>query len=343
MLHQQAHGGDAGPAHGAQSDWLSTGFYQFHQVAVQTDGGHGHGDEEFAQFLQRGKDFRGDTRHTRKGCNHRSDYEIQKEHRKCPLQAKIVFTGVGGFAGAVDGQTQSDWDDRQGSGEFYRYGFVQGFGAQVPHAVPGCGGCSNRGGVVDCRSRENAEGFAAVGVEADGSAQHREEDGSHHVEKEDDGNRLSHLFVVGIDDRCGGSDGRSATDGGTHAHQGGNVSRNVHCFVEHPRQNQRGGDGADDNRKGLSAGAKNHAQVHAEAQQHYRRLQDVLGGEFNSLLRFSLVLPEQGDDHAQQDCDYRASHHRKLFPDEPCRQCQQEADRKARGFFFNRVTHFTLV
>lgn len=70
VLHQQAHGGDAGPAHGAQSDWLSTGFYQFHQVAVQTDGGHGHGDEEFAQFLQRGKDFRRDTRHARKGCDY---------------------------------------------------------------------------------------------------------------------------------------------------------------------------------------------------------------------------------------------------------------------------------
>ena len=238
MLHQQAHGGDAGPAHSAQSDWLSTGFYQFHQVAVQTDGGHGHGDEEFTQFLQRGKDFRRNTRHARKGCDYRSDYEIQKEHRKCPLQAEIVFTGAGRFAGAVDGQARSNRDNRQRPGEFNRYGFVQSFGAQVPHAVPGRGSCRNRGGVVDRRSRENAEGFAAVGVEADGGAQHREEDGGHHVEKEDDGNRLSHLFIVGIDDRCSGGDGRSAANGGTHTHQGGNVSRNVHCFVEHPRQNQ---------------------------------------------------------------------------------------------------------
>ena len=144
MLHQQAHNGDAGPAHGPQSDWLTAGFYQFHQVAVQTDGGHGHGDEEFAQFLQRGKDFCRYTRHTREGRDHGSDYEIQKEHRKCPLQAEVVFTGAGGFAGAVDGQTQSDWDDCQGPSEFNRDGFVQGFGAQVPHAVPGRGGGSNR-------------------------------------------------------------------------------------------------------------------------------------------------------------------------------------------------------
>ena len=70
MLHGKTGDRDTDPTAETKSEWFAAGFDQLYHVAVQTDGGHGHGDEEFAQFLQRGEDFRRDTRHARKGCDY---------------------------------------------------------------------------------------------------------------------------------------------------------------------------------------------------------------------------------------------------------------------------------
>ena len=82
-------------------------------------------------------------------------------------------------------------------------------------------------------------------------------------------------------------------------------------------------------------------QVHAEAQQHHRQLQNLLGGVGDAGLGGLLVLPEQGDDHADQDGEHRAAHHLKPLPQQPGGHGDHQADQDAQGVLSDKF-HSTI-
>ena len=145
MLHQQADGGNSRPAAGAEKDWLSAAFDQFHHVAVQTDGSHGHDDKEFGQLFQRCKHVCADAGMYADGGEHGGENKVQNKHRECAAETEISGAGRGFFFLCRDGsQNQCDRNDGQCSGQFYGDGLIQCRVAEVPHAVPGSSGCGYR-------------------------------------------------------------------------------------------------------------------------------------------------------------------------------------------------------
>lgn len=71
--------------------------------------------------------------------------------------------------------------------------------------------------------------------------------------------------------------------------------------MQKPGEQERGRDGADDNRQGLAAGLDDHLQVHPKAQENDGHLQDILGRPLDPAGRAFLLFPKEGDDHAKQD------------------------------------------
>ena len=63
-LHTKTSQDDSNPAEGSEQDSLPTGFDHSDKISFETDGAHGHDDEEFGELLKRGKDTTG---HTERG------------------------------------------------------------------------------------------------------------------------------------------------------------------------------------------------------------------------------------------------------------------------------------
>ena len=141
MLHQQADDGDAHPAAGTQHDGLAARFDQLDDVAVEADGGHGHDDHEFRQFLQRGKGCGGDAEMDADRRDDGGDDKIKDEHREGTAEAEaaglIFFAAVVFGPGLIQREHQCNRNDREGPRQLNRHGLVEGLRAEVPHAVPG--------------------------------------------------------------------------------------------------------------------------------------------------------------------------------------------------------------
>ena len=89
MLHAEAHRRDSEPAAEPCEDRFPSGLYELDDVRVQTDGGHGHDDQEFAQLFQRGSDICGKLEHGRDyGCENEKQYKVRKRFLQaecCPF------------------------------------------------------------------------------------------------------------------------------------------------------------------------------------------------------------------------------------------------------------------
>lgn len=140
MLHQQADGGDSGPAAGTQNDRLAAAFDQFYHIAVQTDGSHGHDDEELGKLFQRGERICADTGMYADCSEYCGEDEVEDEHREGAAEAEVSCAGCVFFlSGGHGGQNQCDRDDGKCACQFDCDGLIQCCAAEVPHAVPGGG------------------------------------------------------------------------------------------------------------------------------------------------------------------------------------------------------------
>ena len=206
---------------------------------------------------------------------------------------------------------------------------IQRIGARV-HAVPGsCGGGDGRR-VVHSRAGEQAEALVA---HAEHGAERGENQCSDDVEEEDDADGLGDLLVVRIDDRRSGGNCGAAADRGAHTHERRDLLGDMQRAAQHERNDQRRGDGRDDDGQGAGANLGDFAQVEAEAQQDHRVLQDllrrVLDARGSGLGHVGATAKHQAERHADEDGEDRPADDLELLTEQPCRhrddQCECDA------------------
>ena len=145
MLHQQADAGDGNPAEKTKKDGFSAGTDQFDNIGVQTDGRHGHNDEEFGEFLEESENiFRYAESITAQNrcndrCDHRRHNKPENEHREHFTKADInIFTGAVGFrfADLPKSKNQGNGDNRQRTRELHNGGILQYRAVGSVHRIP---------------------------------------------------------------------------------------------------------------------------------------------------------------------------------------------------------------
>ena len=155
-----------------------------------------------------------------------------------------------------------------------------------------------------------------------------EDESGEDVKEEDDRDGLRDLLVVGLDDRRGGCDGRTAADGRAYTDQCGDVAGDVQDTAQDKGDNERNRDGGDDNGQGLGADVGDIGQVQSESEQDDRVLQDFFGGKADTVGRTPLIMPEQRDDHAEQDGKDRAADDREGLTGQPAGNREEQAERQ---------------
>ena len=137
------------------------------------------------------------------------------------------------------GQKKSDRDNGQCAGQFDGDCFVQSGVSKIVDGIP-CGSCGcDRGCIIDCRSGKNSKGFPAGGGKSNERAKFREEEGGQNVKKENNGNGLSHLLIISVDNRGRGGDSGTAADGGPHTDEGRCFGWYIHGLVKNKGNDQR--------------------------------------------------------------------------------------------------------
>ena len=63
-LHAKTGKDDGNPAKGSKKNGLATGFDHSDKIGFETDGAHGHDNEEFGELFERGEEA---ARHTKRG------------------------------------------------------------------------------------------------------------------------------------------------------------------------------------------------------------------------------------------------------------------------------------
>ena len=165
------------------------------------------------------------------GCNDGRRYEIQNEERENFAEADFLSAAVFFSSCADQCQHQCNRNNRQGTSQLNRNRLVQRCGAQTKHGIPCACRCCYGRSVVDRRSRKYTKRFAGGCVKANCFSQHREKQRCQYIKEENNGNRLRYFLIIRINDRSCRCDRRSTTNGGTHADQCGNFTRNMHYFV----------------------------------------------------------------------------------------------------------------
>lgn len=343
VLHQKAHGRDAGPAAGTQKNRLAARFDELDDIGVESNGSHGQNDEELAEFFQR---LINGIRDAESACDGRDDGssdEAEDEHRENAGEFKGSGSDVASLLClfcTVHAEEEGDRDDRQRPRQLDRDGFIQRLRSQVPHAVPGRGGCRNRRGIVDGRAGKDAEGFSGLRAEADCLSENRKENGGQDVEEKDDRDRLGHFGIIRVDNRSCGSNGRTSADGRTDADQRGNIRRNMHDFMQYEGNDEGNRNGAEDDGQRLPAGLQHDAEVHSETKENDRPLQYFLGNERDTRLQFRASFQENVEDHAGDDGNDGSADDRKFLAEKISRYGDRNADQKPIDVFLEKV-HFT--
>ena len=334
-LHAEAHTGNADPAAQAHEDRLAARLHQLHDVGVEANRGHRHHDEELRQRLDGRSHRHGKREH---GGDDARQYKEQDEEREDLLDVKRTcgsagaLARLGGALGLTDlpkREEQRDGDDRKCAGELDDGGMIQRIGARV-HAVPGsCGGGDGRR-VVHSRAGEQAKALVA---HAEHGAERGENQCSDDVEEEDDADGLGDLLVVRIDDRRSGGNCGAAADRGAHTHERRDLLGDVQRAAQHERDDQRRGDGRDDDGQGAGAHLGDFAQVEAEAQQDHRVLQDllrrVLDARRGRLHHAGAATQHQAERHADEDGEHRTADDLELLAEQPCRHRDDQCERDA--------------
>ena len=336
MLHQQAHARNADPAAKAHDERLSAGPDELDDVRVQSDGTHGHHDQELAERLERGEHARRHAHAHAHGRDHGREQEVEDEHREDLLEIHFRAVGLGALR-AHEGEHERDRNDGERARELDGHGLVERLAAESVERVP-CGGrsCDGRR-VVDGRAGEDAERLAVCGREAKQRAERGEEDGREHVEEENDGDRLRDFLIVRVDDGRGRCDGRTAADRRADTHERRDLAGNVQQLVQQPCHDERRRDRHEDDWQRLLAGLPDDGQVHAEAEQDDGVLQHFFRHERDAGLRRRLVAPEQRDDHTGENAEHRAADDRKFLPEQPAGHGHDEAHKDAFPVFLKKV------
>lgn len=336
MLHQQAHARDADPAAKAHDERLAAGFDELDDVCVQSDGAHGHHDQELAERLERGEHARRHAHAHAHGRDHGREQEVEDEHREDLLEIHLRTVGLGALR-AHEGEHERDRDDGERARELDGHGLVERLAAEPVERVPRGGRGRDGRRVVDGRAGEDAERLAVRGREAEQRAERGEEDGREHIEEENDGDRLRDFLIIRVDDGRGRRDGRAAADRRADTHERRDLAGDVHQLVQQPRHDERRRDRHEDDRQRLLAGLPDDGQVHAEAEQDDGVLQHLFRHERDAGLRRRLVAPEQGEDHAGEDAEHRTADDRKPLPEQPAGHGHDEAHEDAFPVFLNEV------
>jgi len=120
----------------------------------------------------------------------------------------------------------------------------------------------------------------------------------------------------------------------------------VQRAAQHKRDDQRRGDGRDDDGQGASAHLGDFAQVEAEAQQDHRVLQDllrrVLDARRGRLHHVGAVAKHQAERHADEDGEHRAAHHGQRLAEKPAGKGDGRAQADAGGHVLH-VRHDDLL
>ena len=101
MLHHKTDKSNADPAAESGENRFHSGPDELDNIRIQTDCGHCHDDQKFAQFFQRGG-YTG--RKMKDGCGNRCKNEKQYEHRKGTFQTERRSFGIFGFPAFVNGE-----------------------------------------------------------------------------------------------------------------------------------------------------------------------------------------------------------------------------------------------
>lgn len=337
MLHQEAGAGDAQPAAGTHEDGLSTGLHQLDDVRVEANGRHGQDNEELGELLE-GLEEAGI--HTRHGGNCGDDGGQDKEEDEEGEDLLDVKGTAGstaaplGLPGAPEGQYQRDGDDGQGAGKLDDGGVFQHRAVGAVEGVPGGSRRRDGGCVVNGRSGEEAEALVA---HTHGAAQSGEKQGCQDIEEENDGDGLGDLLVVRTNNGSGGSDGGAAADGGSHAHQHGDIAGDLHPLAQQERDHQGHGDGGADNGQGLGTHLGDLRKVQTKAQEDHCILQDLLGGESNARLIAGAIPQDQGHHHTHEDREDRAADDRECVSQQPAGDSQDQTQQQTRAGFFPKL------
>ena len=187
---------------------LPAGLYQLDDVCVEPDRRHRHDNQEFTQLLER-------IRHADRkleycghdGCQHEKEYKERKSFFQAEGRACRIFR----LLPAPDGKDQCDRNDRKGSCHFYDCSGFQRIASVDP--VPCSRGGRNRRSIV---AGEQAEALIA---QAKHGSQCGEDEGSEHIEQEDDRDGLCHFLVGGLYYRSCSCDGAPAADRRTDSYQ----------------------------------------------------------------------------------------------------------------------------
>lgn len=113
----------------------------------------------------------------------------------------------------------------------------------------------------------------------------------------------------------------AAADRGAHTHERRDLLGDVQRAAQHERDDQRRGDGREDDGQGASAHLGDFAQVEAEAQQDHRVLQDllrrVLDARRGRLHHVGAVAKHQAERHADEDGEDRPADDLELLTEQP--------------------------
>lgn len=157
MLHAEAYRGNADPADEPHENGFAACFNKLYNMGIEADGRHCHDDEKLTELLERPGDEGRQVEHRR---------DNRGEHKKQDKPGKYFFEAECGaacrvqlffLARAHESENQRDWNDGERTRKFYNRRLVERITSVNP--IP-CGGRRRYGGgVVDCRTREEAEAF----------------------------------------------------------------------------------------------------------------------------------------------------------------------------------------
>ena len=266
------------------------------------------------------------------GGDHGCQYEKQHKEREGPLQAECGAGRALFLPAAPDGKDEGDRDDRQRPCHFYDCGCFQRVAPVDPVPCRCC--CSDGRGVVDGCAGEQAESFVA---QSQSSAERREDQCGRHVEQEDDGDGLRHFLIRCVDDRRSCCDGAPAADRGTYAYKDGVVGTEFQRFIQDKCDDQRSGDGGDNDGKRLLSLSQDLCQIHAETEEDDSSLQDLFGCVVDPGCKRLLLREDQSDDHPGQDREYRAADDRNQLAGEPGGNSDDQAEQKPCAVFLKEI------
>ena len=142
--------------------------------------------------------------------------------------------------------------------------------------IPGGGRRRNGGGIVDRSSRKEPEARVS---QPKYLSQRGENKRRYYIKKENNGYGLGDFFIVRVNDRRCGRNGRTAADAGADADKSRRLARNLQKPVHEYCNHQGCGDCGNDNGEGSHPHLPYRSQIQAEAQKDYRILQNFLGGK----------------------------------------------------------------